>query len=158
MSRGSSHRAKTKAERDAYINNLKNSQIDPTTSIDDIGGESTLEDSNGDKANKRPKKTRKSLSNRIKLHFKEHMVGYAVSLLIFIGVYFLITSKVELAQVNKDLSYQSTEITKTSEKVDKISDDVSFFKSEIKSLNDRFQLFIDLCSTQRFERQDAKEK
>ena len=78
---------------------------------------------------------------------KPHLLSYFLFASVFICGYFLITAKMEFAQVNKQLSYQSAEINKISETVEKISDDISPLKSEIKSLNNRFQLFIDLFSS-----------
>jgi len=145
MARTHNHQTKTKAEREAFARSIRKAENIPTIPTQNIGGESTLIGSDEPEININ-KKPRKTNANRIVLHIKRNWVSYLISIAVFVGMYFLITSRVELARVNSDLSYQSTEIHKTSEKVEKIYDDISSFKGEVKSLNDRFQLIIDLFS------------
>jgi hypothetical protein len=151
MKRKHSHQAKTKDEREFFVHSIRNTENNPTIPVKNICGESTLTGSSEPEINS-DKPPRKMNFNRIVLHFKENCVSYLISLTVAVGVYFLVTSRVELAQVNKDLSYQSIEISKTAEKVDKIHDEVFSLKSEVRSLNDRFQLIIDLFSQTRTEK------
>jgi len=65
-------------------------------------------------------------------------------LALFAVVVFLIAFKIELAKAKTVMSYQSSKIKKTSLRVEKISDEIYSIKGEVKSLNDRFQILIDL--------------
>jgi peptidoglycan hydrolase CwlO-like protein len=72
-----------------------------------------------------------------------------------LALFFFVTFNVRLAEMNKDIAFQNKNLEESAKNIEKISDDVqslqgkvlddlSLFRGELKSLNDRFALFIDL--------------
>jgi hypothetical protein len=137
------HRTKTKLERDRYISAVRTS-IDETTLPDISDG--TLRDDDEylpeEKGYAGPKQ--KNKTNRIIFHMKEHWPGYLISTVGVLALFFFVTLNVKIAEIDRDIFYIRERISENTEKIEKVSDELSSIKADIKSLNDRFVLFIDL--------------
>jgi hypothetical protein len=137
------HTPKSREERNDFIQIIREMNAEPTLP----GGqeEGTLGgDRKPDTRYDTDRSTRKNGRNRFILHIKESWPNYLIGALSVIGVYFFITSNVRLAEINKDISYQSEKLADNTQKIEKVAEDVSSFHADLKSLNDRFSLFIEL--------------
>jgi hypothetical protein len=144
MRKGRTHQPKTKSEVESFVHAIRGVKDDPTVEVEDIIG-STLHDQEATTVEYNPK-SRKTPTNRIRLHVKENWLNYIFAFLAFVAGSFLFTVKMDLTRVNSDITHLSGDIVKTAAQVEKLSDNVSTIHSEVKSLNDRFQLFMDLFS------------
>ena len=89
-------------------------------------------------------KTRKSKVNRFKIHVKENWVNYLFGLAIFGAGYFVVEAKVDIAKLFTISEFNKENVGKFEERFDKIDDYLNSQNASIKSLNDRFDLFIQL--------------
>jgi hypothetical protein len=141
--RNNSHEVKTKIEREGYIKAVRSS-IDERI-LPDMG-DGTLRDDDeyfpDEKGYIGPK--RKNKINRIIFHMKEHWPGYLLSVVGVLALFFFVTFNVKIAEIDKDIFYTRERIGENTEKIEKVSDELSSIKSDIQSLNDRFMLFINL--------------
>jgi hypothetical protein len=153
MKRSSTHVPKSKAEQEEFVWAIREVKESPTIPVLGVG-KSTLESIGDDTDASSYKKPRKSPANRILLRLKENWVSFLVPVVIAIAGYFLVTAKVEVAKLNKDFEYQYKDIghqaenlNKAVEKIEELSRDITTIHSEVKSLNDRFQMFIDIFAS-----------
>jgi hypothetical protein len=151
-----SHAAKTKYERDEYINFVQRSGEDHTIPHVEDG---TLRDDNNEYSEMSPKNIgpkRKNIQNRFLIHIKEYWPNYLMGGIGTAALFFFVTFNIKIAEINKDVSYIYEKLNENTRRIEKVSDDVfslkddlSTFGAELKSLNDRFHMFIELFSENR---------
>lgn len=140
------HAGKSKYEKENYARGVKKVSIEGTIPIEqpfttDTTDEELAPPISGTKGKNKP---RRSKRNRFKLHLKEHWVNYLFGMAIFACTYFVIESKISFAEVKKDISYSEKAISNNESLLGEIENKFDSIASEIKSLSDRFDLFIKL--------------
>jgi hypothetical protein len=151
--KASLHTTKSRIERENYARAVHRTGEDPTI----VGGDAlsgTLSDVNKIGAEMPVAASvpaRKSIKNRLALHLIDHWPNYLLALLMTIAGFCVVTANVKLAEINKDLSYQSraietnaARIGSVDKRLETISEKVSSLQSVIQSLDDRFTLIIEV--------------
>jgi site-specific DNA-adenine methylase len=101
------------------------------------------------------KSGRKYLINRFIIHIKETWPTYLTSIIGMAAFFFFVTFNVKIAEINKDISYLYIRLDDNTRKIEKIADelssfrenvskDIASFQSDLKSLDSKFDLFIEL--------------
>jgi cell division protein FtsB len=148
-----SHVAKTKKEQNRYASIVLMRKEYPTMPEEAKG---TLGDMSYDeKAYSDTLGNRSSKKNRLFLHLKNNISSYIVGLvsplILVLALFFFKDFDIRLTNINNDITNQNDKIEQSAKNIEKLSDDVNSFKADLKSLNDRFGMFIDL-----FKKQDNK--
>jgi peptidoglycan hydrolase CwlO-like protein len=76
---------------------------------------------------------------------------FGILILFSLALFFFVTFNVKIAEINKDITYINGKLDENTRQIESISDDIVLlgnniltFEGELKSLNDRFILFIEL--------------
>jgi hypothetical protein len=147
----SSHVSKSPIERNNYTRAVRNTGVNPTI----ISGSSTVstlsdvKELNEDIGVESYSPTRENRKNRFILYIKENWPNYIVSIIGIIVFFFFVTANIKLAEINKDISYQSKLLDTNAAKIEDVSGKVASLYGEVKSLNDRFMLITDLFGQNR---------
>jgi hypothetical protein len=72
------------------------------------------------------------------------MKALLISIIGIAAFSFFVTFNIKIAEINKDISFLYTGLDDTAQKIEKISDELSSFRSDLKSLDSKFALFIEL--------------
>ena len=82
---------------------------------------------------------------------KEQWPSYIMGLVGLLALFFFVTMNVRMAETSKDISYLYMKIDENTQKVEKVSDEVQtlreqvlLYRGDLKSLDDRFAMFIEL--------------
>jgi len=145
--------AKNKIEQQRYVSSVFMRKEYPTMpeetqgTLGEISDEEKIgNDTLGGRSNKK---------NRLILHLKNNISTYCVSfissLILLLALFFFKDFDIKLVSINKDISFQNEKIEQSTKNIEKLSDNVSSFQADLKSLNDRFAMFIEL-----FKKQDVK--
>jgi hypothetical protein len=143
------HASKSRIERINVIQNILNKEEMPT--IQTVGNgtldnfeEQHMEANTGNRGRKDPK-------NRFIIHIKETWPTYLISIIGLSAFFFFVTFNIKIAEINKDISFLNTRLDDNTRKIEKISDEMDslkenmvLFQSGLKSLDNRFALFIEL--------------
>jgi hypothetical protein len=150
-----SHLAKNKHERDEYIKFVRSSGEDHTVPY---VGNGTLRDDDEYpdleySENGGPK--RKNKANRFIIHIKEYWPNYLIGCIGPLALFFFVTFNIKIAEINKDITYINGKLNENTQQIERVSDDIVLLGNniltldgKIKSLNDRFTLFIELFRQQ----------
>jgi hypothetical protein len=139
-----SHVGRSREDQKQYISAALASNAEPTVP-DVTGTESTLNDSEtfDNKPEYNPL-SRRNKGNRFVLHIKESWPSYVIVAAIGLFSFLFLNVNVKIAEINKDIARQAEKIDENGGIVQQLSNDFSRFSAELKSLNDRFDLFIRL--------------
>jgi chromosome segregation ATPase len=91
-------------------------------------------------------------------NLKETWPTYLISIIGSLTLFFFVIVNVRMAEINKDISFLNTRLDENTRKIEKISDELAalrenfaslrenmaLFQSDLKSLDSRFALFIEL--------------
>jgi hypothetical protein len=77
-------------------------------------------------------------------NLKETWPTYLISIIGSLTLFFFVIVNVRIAEINKDISFLNTRLDENTRKIEKISDELAAFQSDLKSLDSRFALFIEL--------------
>jgi cell division protein FtsB len=141
--RSKTHVPKSRVEQEVFIQAIRDEKESPTISTPSVG-EGTLEMRGVDVSPVPVQKPRKSPLNRMSLYLKEKWPSYIITIVISIIGFFAFTARENITKLNKDIEFQSKNLDTATEKIEELSLEVTTVHSEVKSLNDRFQLFIDI--------------
>jgi hypothetical protein len=136
-----SHITKTRIERENFIRSVVDRKDESTRQEKGVGTLDNDEPDNDDVPFTNP---RNFPPNRIYRHIRKNWLGYVIGgiftmLLIFIG-----TSHAQIEGTRTDIKYINEKVDGNTRKIEKVSDDLNSVQSGIKSLNDRFAMFIEL--------------
>jgi hypothetical protein len=139
---------RTKQEQFIYTNYIANKKDEPTK-IKKADG--TLEAADPDNEGNNPIITRKYFLGRLIYYIKTNWQQCVFAIICAMAVFFFFTMNVRLAvtgndisHLNKDISRLDSKIDENSKKTEKIADEVNLIRADLKSLNDRFAMFIEL--------------
>jgi len=145
---------KLKKEQEAFFKTVLNNKEFSTIPNKSDG---TLDDNNEELEKEDafvPMPKDKSYFNRFRLHVKDHWPAYAVSFIGFLILTFLFNFNGKLSVIDTAIEYQKDNVSSSANKIENISNDVSLlrervlndfslFRGEIKSLSDRFDMFLE---------------
>lgn len=146
----SSHTAKSRNEQYRYASNVFMREEYPTMPEESQGTLGEIGDE--EKLVYNILENRSSKKNRFILHVKNNISNYCVgvvsSLILLLALFFFKDFDIKLVSINKDISFQNEKIEQTTKNIEKLSDNVTLFQADLKSLNDRFAMFIELFRKQ----------
>jgi hypothetical protein len=87
---------------------------------------------------------RKHPKNRFIIHIIETWPTYLISIVGVLALFFFVTYNIKIAEITKDISFLYIRLDDNTRKIEKISDELSSFRSDLKSLDSKFTLFIEL--------------
>jgi len=141
------HVAKTKIERENFLRSVMDSKDEPTRQENRSGTLDSSDQDNGDLS----KIKRRFFRSRFFLHIKDYWPNYLMGTVGVLALFFFVTMNVRLAEINKDISFIYMKVDDNTRKIEKVSDDVSslreqilLYRGDLKSLDDRFAMFIEL--------------
>jgi len=147
-----SSQLRSKSERDNYLRNVKDRKDEPTRKEN---GNGTLDDIYASGDDNQSSVSRKFLRSRFFLHIKEYWPSYLMGTVGVLALFFFVSMNVRLAETSKDISYLYRELADNTQKIEKVSDDVTtlreqilLYRGDLKSLDDRFAMFIELFRKQ----------
>lgn len=121
MSRRSSHNSKNPNQKRAYINYIRSQEYEPTLEEGLNFEESDDKDLNFDEPTSR-RKRKEPFFDKLRTHFEDNWVGWIISGVVLVMVYFMIESRVDIARLF--------------ERVDIISKSSDQLNTDIKEIKD----------------------
>jgi len=144
----SKHTVKNKAERENFKRNIIDTAEESTKEETKYG---TIDGNEQDNDDNSRKKSRKFFKNRLYIYIKEYWPQYLLGTVGLLALFFFVTMNVRVAEINKDVSYLYIKTEENTRKIEKLSDDVISLREQmliingnVKSLDDRFMMFIEL--------------
>jgi hypothetical protein len=150
------HASKSRTERNTIIKDILDKKEEPTIQTT---GNGTLDDFEEQAAEYDLKKQRRKYSkNRLIIHIRETWPNYVISVIGILGFFFFITLNIKMAEINKDISFLNYRLDDNTRKMEiiyneisslkeKVSENMQSFQSELKLLDGRFAMFIELFNS-----------
>jgi len=141
-------RLKSKSEQDHYLRAVIDRRDEPTKKENGLG---TLDDIDTDNDDSPSIRRRKFFRSRFYLHIRDNWINYLMGTIGVLALFFFVNMNVKFAETSKDIFYLDKKLDENTRKIEKVSDDVTtlreqliIYGGDLKSLDNRFAMFIEL--------------